>query len=283
MNEFAILRQANAARQQEWDPARQISLAYRGNELAGEVGEACNVLKKIERERLGIRGSRANVEELAEELADVVICVDLIAMGEGIDLWQAVLTKFNATSEKVGLQTRLAATGPDNGENEQLRAEIEKLRAALLAAEELHQTGMINAPAGLYDRVQKLRQEALAIVPSERAPAGENTKTAKKIDKNHDKAIEDTLAPALELVNGALIVPRLIEDDDGEPGDVEFLIGMLRAVASGELDAKTAKAVAKSGLDLYEKGSRRCAEERGEFWEPEDRAALTADSGEHKK
>lgn len=101
------LRAANIVRQQEWDPASKISLSYRGNELAGEVGEACNVIKKLERARLGIRGTTATFEQLAEELADVVICADLIAMAEGIDLNDAVRRKFNATSEKYGLKTRM--------------------------------------------------------------------------------------------------------------------------------------------------------------------------------
>lgn len=101
------LREANFARQQEWDAGNQISAAYRGNELAGEIGEACNVIKKLERERMGIRGSRDTVDHLAEELADVVICVDLLAMHYGVDLDAAVARKFNATSEKVGLKTRL--------------------------------------------------------------------------------------------------------------------------------------------------------------------------------
>ena len=109
-NEHVTLRAANAVRQAEWDIDNQIDLAYRGNELAGEVGEACNVIKKLERERRGIRGSRDTLEHLAEELADVVICIDLIAMQAGIDLDAAVALKFNATSEKVGLQTRLAVT-----------------------------------------------------------------------------------------------------------------------------------------------------------------------------
>lgn len=101
------LRIANITRQQEWDSGNQIDAAYRGNELAGEVGEACNVIKKLERERLGIKGSRDTIEHLGEELADVVICLDLIAMHYGIDLGDAVRRKFNATSEKVGLSTRL--------------------------------------------------------------------------------------------------------------------------------------------------------------------------------
>ncbi|MNI17827.1 MazG nucleotide pyrophosphohydrolase domain protein [compost metagenome] len=115
MTTHTTLRAANIARQIEWDQDNQISAAYRGNELAGEVGEACNVIKKLERERLGILGSRATVDELADELADVLICADLIAMHYGIDLEAAVVRKFNATSEKVGLRTRLAAP-TDGGE-----------------------------------------------------------------------------------------------------------------------------------------------------------------------
>lgn len=107
---FSNLRQANALRQAEWDPGTQISLSFRGNELAGEVGEACNVIKKLERERMGIRGSRAEPSQLADELADVVICADLIALDEGINLGMAVARKFNATSEKVGLLTRMGVS-----------------------------------------------------------------------------------------------------------------------------------------------------------------------------
>ena len=102
---YKTLRDANAVRQREWDSKDEITLSYRGNEMAGEAGEACNVIKKIERERLGIKGSRASLEELAEELADVVICADLIAMSEGINLDRAVAEKFNKTTSKVGLTT----------------------------------------------------------------------------------------------------------------------------------------------------------------------------------
>lgn len=97
------LREANEHRQKEWDAGDQITMAYRGNELAGEVGEACNIIKKLERERLGIRGSRATLADLADELADVAVCLDLIAMKAGIDLDAATREKFNRTSRKVGL------------------------------------------------------------------------------------------------------------------------------------------------------------------------------------
>lgn len=87
---FDTLRAANAKRQKEWDRDNQITLSYRGTELGGEAGEALNVIKKLERERLGIKGSRASVDDLAEELADVIICCDLIALATGIDLAEAV-------------------------------------------------------------------------------------------------------------------------------------------------------------------------------------------------
>lgn len=107
VSEYSTLHEANVARQREWDPDDRITLAYRGNELAGEIGEACNVIKKLERERLGINGSRDTVDHLMEELADGVICASLCAMQVGGNLDAAVEAKFNATSEKMGLKTRL--------------------------------------------------------------------------------------------------------------------------------------------------------------------------------
>jgi NTP pyrophosphatase (non-canonical NTP hydrolase) len=106
------LRVANQQRQREWDKDSGITASYRAMELGGEVGEALNVVKKLERERLGIRGSRATPEHLAEELADVVICVDLLALHYGVDLGSAIIRKFNATSDKVGLVTRLTEPAP---------------------------------------------------------------------------------------------------------------------------------------------------------------------------
>lgn len=104
---FADLRNANLERQTLWCPDQVPDLSFRGNELGGECGEALNVIKKLERERLGWRGSRDTVDHLAEELADVVICADLVAITAGVDLGAAVLRKFNATSDKVGISVKL--------------------------------------------------------------------------------------------------------------------------------------------------------------------------------
>lgn len=105
---YATLRAGNEARQVAWANGEAVSLLFRATELGGETGEVLNVCKKIERERRGWRGSRATVQDLADELADVVICADLLALTEGIDLDAAIVRKFNVTSEKVGLPHRLA-------------------------------------------------------------------------------------------------------------------------------------------------------------------------------
>jgi NTP pyrophosphatase (non-canonical NTP hydrolase) len=104
---YDTLEQANIARQLEWKNSDKLDLSYFGNAAAGEMGEACNVIKKLERERLGLEGSRATVAELGAELADVVIYVSLLAIKSGIDLDRAIFEKFNATSEKLGFRTRL--------------------------------------------------------------------------------------------------------------------------------------------------------------------------------
>ena len=102
------LREANIEREREWDKDNVITLSYRGNEMAGECGEACNIIKKLERAKLGLKGNTATVQQLADELADVVICADLIAMDMEIDLFgKAIPEKFNKTSIKYDLQTRM--------------------------------------------------------------------------------------------------------------------------------------------------------------------------------
>ena len=107
------LRAANVARDQEWNTgSERVSMTFRATELAGEVGDACNVIKKLERERIGLAGSRDTRAHLAEELADIVICTDLVAMDAGIDLDAAIVVKFNATSAKNGLSTRLSKPMP---------------------------------------------------------------------------------------------------------------------------------------------------------------------------
>lgn len=106
--DFEKLRRANVIRDKEWNGSdTALSLLFRAAELGGEAGEALNIMKKLERERLGIRGSKASLDDLMDELADVVICCDLSAMTVGRDLAEAVKNKFNKTSDKYGLTVRI--------------------------------------------------------------------------------------------------------------------------------------------------------------------------------
>lgn len=104
---LTLLRKANADRQKLWDPNKLATPLFRATELGGEVGEALNEVKKLEREKMGFRGSRTTIEKLADELADVIICTDLVAAEYGIDLAEAVKRKFNETSDKVGFDIKL--------------------------------------------------------------------------------------------------------------------------------------------------------------------------------
>jgi NTP pyrophosphatase (non-canonical NTP hydrolase) len=103
------LREANIKRTQEW--GSDLGISFAGNELAGEVGEACNILKKLDRYEHGIVGGLPpdikTLRALADELADIVICVDLIAMRFYIDLSAHIPEKFNSTSAKNNLETML--------------------------------------------------------------------------------------------------------------------------------------------------------------------------------
>lgn len=77
----------------------------------GELGEAANVAKKLNRVRDGIPGNKETPDELraalAEEIADTFIYLDLLAQSQGIVLEEAVIAKFNKTSEKIGYDNKL--------------------------------------------------------------------------------------------------------------------------------------------------------------------------------
>lgn len=74
----------------------------------GELGEAANVLKKLNRVRDGIPGNKESEAELramlAEQLADAEIYLDLMFQAAGIDREKAIEEKFARTSEKIGYQ-----------------------------------------------------------------------------------------------------------------------------------------------------------------------------------
>lgn len=72
----------------------------------GELGEAANVAKKLNRVRDGIPGNKETADQLremlADEIADTFIYLDLMCQSQGISLEDAVIRKFNITSKKIG-------------------------------------------------------------------------------------------------------------------------------------------------------------------------------------
>ena len=104
---FKELRNANLKRSKEWDPENKITLDFAMMELAGEVGEACNDAKKLSRLSMGLKGGCDTTEHIKTELADIMICLDLIAMRLDIDLAKETKDKFNETSKKYNLSTTI--------------------------------------------------------------------------------------------------------------------------------------------------------------------------------
>lgn len=74
--------------------------------ILGELGEAANVQKKLNRIRDGVPGNKESEGELrtklAHEIADAYIYLDLFCQAQGIDLEAAVYTVFDRKSAQIG-------------------------------------------------------------------------------------------------------------------------------------------------------------------------------------
>lgn len=101
---FKELREINVKRcESSFFPLKSKDGPWWGNAMAGECGEACNIVKKIDRDGWSPELQNA----LGKELADIVTYADLLAARFGIDLAQVVAIKFNEVSERVGSDLRL--------------------------------------------------------------------------------------------------------------------------------------------------------------------------------
>lgn len=92
-------------------PVNQWSLSDWMTATAGELGEAANIIKKLNRVRDGIPGNSETEEQLiaalATELADTFCYLDLLAQRAGVNLEDAVIDKFNAVSKRIGYESHL--------------------------------------------------------------------------------------------------------------------------------------------------------------------------------
>ena len=110
---FRKFAEMNASRCREWEAGIETpwGVAMCAVAAMGELGEACHVLQKLSRNADGLVGNEEGAEDLklqlAEELADTLIQLELLAHASGVDLEQAVISKFNKVSEKFGFEQRL--------------------------------------------------------------------------------------------------------------------------------------------------------------------------------
>lgn len=140
---FAQLRAANRARlplfkNRRGEPAHSEPdgsdwlLSAWSNAVCGELGEAANLIKKIERGDMTLDEARA---ELGKELADVVTYLDILAFRAGVDLGAATIAKFNEVSERVGCDVTLPAKADailaSDGGREMVRELVEALEILL--------------------------------------------------------------------------------------------------------------------------------------------------------
>lgn len=86
--------------------------------MSGEAGEACNVIKKMNRIRDGVDGWKGeDVEpelliQLAHEIGDVYAYLDLLAQAAGLKIFEdCIAPKFNLVSDKIGAPQKVDLGG----------------------------------------------------------------------------------------------------------------------------------------------------------------------------
>lgn len=123
MNVLNELKKVNAKRSAEGFniSLKDWSLSQWSNAVAGETGELCNIIKKVERGDFHKRPENIHAnpeynnayaaaqyrEEIGKEAADIVIYLDLLCTREGIDLGAEIVKKFNEVSDRVGCNIKI--------------------------------------------------------------------------------------------------------------------------------------------------------------------------------
>lgn len=108
---FDAFRAANVARCIKWHPQGIDSWSPSDwlTAVTGELGELASLLKMRNRERDGLPGNKFSPthKQIADELADVLTYLDLLAAVLSVDLGHAAVEKFNEVSERVGFPDRI--------------------------------------------------------------------------------------------------------------------------------------------------------------------------------
>ena len=111
---FIKLKKINRERCEEYlHPLNSWLPSQWSNAIAGEVGETCNLTKKLDRlldPSMKINMNKPQdlnksnlIERIKQELGDVVIYADLLATRLGLDLGDCVKESFNNKSHELGL------------------------------------------------------------------------------------------------------------------------------------------------------------------------------------
>lgn len=106
MGFLQILREHNNARLGRFGHGAWNAMEW-GCAIGGECGELLNLLKKYVRQMPSDLSQDDLRSEISDEMADVIIYIDLLAGSLGIDLERAIQRKFNATSRKHGFPEML--------------------------------------------------------------------------------------------------------------------------------------------------------------------------------
>jgi NTP pyrophosphatase (non-canonical NTP hydrolase) len=112
---FGEFSQANKARCESPQgfnhPLHEWSMSDWMTALVGEVGEAANVVKKLNRCRDGVPGNKLTADELRDqlrkELGDVFVYLDLMAQSLGFNIADAAAEVFDAKSADIGYPVKL--------------------------------------------------------------------------------------------------------------------------------------------------------------------------------
>jgi NTP pyrophosphatase (non-canonical NTP hydrolase) len=108
---FAEFRRANVTRCLKWHPGgiESWSPSDWTTAITGELGELASLIKMRNRERDGLPGNKFSPtrKQIADEIADVLTYLDLLAAALGVDLAVAVAEKFNDVSQRVGFPDRI--------------------------------------------------------------------------------------------------------------------------------------------------------------------------------
>jgi NTP pyrophosphatase (non-canonical NTP hydrolase) len=97
----AMMRAVTKRRKLQEDTIGHWVISDYSNGMAGECGEACNLIKKMR------RGDDIDPQEIGKELADVIMYVLFIANELSIDITEAVRQKFNEISDRMQVDIKL--------------------------------------------------------------------------------------------------------------------------------------------------------------------------------